>query len=477
MKTALFGIFTLIAVLVFTFTLAFVWTGSAGVEYERVAMTGDRSTAEVMAEIEDRYKKKTEEYNEDEMDIGAGDRALEQGGGGPRTVVWISIPGFRGDYVENAAAAFMSKMVEEGTSTTKMRPNFPPVDYSAHMTLATGAHPKTHGIPSDSFKVNGSIVNKPTDPSLAMAEPIWETATRQGIATLVHDWPLSQNQTGANKAAYFLNSYDPEESDEQRLEKLWQAWSSHKGESKLRLMMIRLDDILRAGMMNGSRAEETYEVVKATDTLLEGFVGKVQAAWPNLRSSANDNLVILITTPHGLVDLDKNVNLGQLLGAELMENIDAATHDGVGQLYFKNLPESVAEANLRKDQIDAELKKRIYFRTYKQDDLPSDWHYTGADGRIGDRVLVLKEGFAFSDMTAEEPVFDPSDGPGFYAGYGYPWEDSIRMSGQVIAWGYPQQVGYGDLGEIDQTGFHAAVAEMLGIKRSEKASDKPVSIR
>ena len=48
MKSIAIGIFTLIAVLIFTFTLVFVWTGSAGVQYERFAMAGDRSIDEVL---------------------------------------------------------------------------------------------------------------------------------------------------------------------------------------------------------------------------------------------------------------------------------------------------------------------------------------------------------------------------------------------------------------------------------------------
>lgn len=476
MKSAALGIFTLIAVIIFTFTLGFVWTGSAGVKYARVDMKGDRSTAVVMEEYRKSLQPEATDVDLEKMDVGMGDMATgAMGGGGDNTVVWISIPGFRGDYIEQSGAAFMKKMAEEGASTTKMRPNFPTVTYQGHVALATGTTPNVHGIPSDRFRVGGpgtEIVKEPMDPSLLQAEPIWETATRQGMPTLVHDWPLSQNQTGENKAAYFLTDFDAEATDEQRLDRLWTAWTSHQGEKKLRLLMCRLDDILKSGQVNGPRSEETYESVKKTDALLSSFVEKVKAAWPNLRGTKNGNLAFLITTDHGLAGIDKNVNISELLGPDIMNNIDVAAHDAIAQIYFKNLPEGAAEANLRKDQIDAELKKRIYFRTYKQEDLPSDWNYSSAGGRIGDRVLVLKSGFAFSEVKAEEPIFDPSEGEGFYGGFGFPVTDSIRMSGQIILWGYPQQVGYGDLGEIDQTPFHGSVCKMLGIQTSEKASDK-----
>lgn len=474
MKSAFTGIVSLVAVLLFTFTLGFIWTGNAKVDFQRVAMIGDRSTAEVIHA----YEKSLEPEAVEVVDTGMTRQPSGPvQGGGDNTVVWINIPGFRGDYVEQAPAAFLNQLSNEGAATTKMRPNFPTVTYPGHITMATGTTPDRHGIPSDRFRVNGTIVDKPMDPSLLLAEPIWETATRQGMVTLVHDWPLSQNQTGENKAAYFLNDFNPDESDQVRLDRLWETWSTHQGDQKLRLLMCRLDDTLKAGMINGPRTPETYDAVKKVDELLSGFIKKAKAAWPNLRGSQNANLVFLITTDHGLAGLEKNVNLPMLLGDDLMNNLDVATHDAIGHLYFKNLPESEAEAKLRKDQIDAELKKRIYFRTYTPEDLPSDWKYTSSDGRIGDRVLVLKSGFAFSDFEADEPVFDPGVGPGFFGGFGYPVSSSIRMSGQVILWAYPDQVAEGDLGEFDQTVFHATVAELLKIEKSDKAADNALPVK
>ncbi len=482
MKSFALGLFTLVAVLLFTFTLVFVWTGSAGIRYQRVAMTGDRSTAEVMNEFSEARRAEAVEVTYDPgMDLGPGDAAMRgqdsAEGGGANTVVWINIPGFRGDYIDSAPAPFLGEMVKDGSSTTRMRPNFPPLTFPGHVTMATGTTPSVHGIPSDIFRAGSEIVTRPTDPSLLQAEPIWQTATRQGLVTLVHDWPLSQNQTGPDAAAYFLTDFDPDLTDQQRLDRLWDAWSKHEGEKKLRLLMTRLEDVLRAGLVNGPRSDGTYEAVKKTDEVLKGFFERVKAAWPNLREKPSDNLVFLVTTDHGIVALDKNVNLPHLLGDVLMKNLDIAAHDAIAHLYFKDLPESVAEANLLKETIDSELKKKIYFRTYQPEDLPSEWNYTSADGRIGDRVLVLKAGFAFTDFKAEEPVFDPSEGPGYYGGYGYPVIDSIRMSGQVLFWGYPEQVGSGDLGEIDLTGFHATVCRWLKIERSEKAQDNALPAR
>ena len=144
-------------------------------------------------------------------------------------------------------------------------------------------------------------------------------------------------------------------------------------------------------------------------------------------------------------------------------------------LFFKDLPENEAQAQLVKDNLDGELKKRIYFRTLKREELPAEWNYD-VEGRVGDRVLVLKNGYAFTDATASEPVFDPSEGPGLFGGFGYPVETSVRMSGQAIIWGWPESPTYGDLGEVDFQKFHATVCKLLGIEPAQGAVTEALSL-
>ena len=267
--------------------------------------------------------------------------------------------------------------------------------------------------------------------------------------------------------AYHLDAYDPALTDQQRLDALWEAWSNDKDEKKLRLLMVRLDGLLAAGMKNGPRESATYKAVGELDTLLGEFFKKVEEKWADL-APEKGGLAVIMSTDHGLVDLDKNINLPQLLGDDLMKNLDVVAHDSVGHLFFKDLPENEGQAKIVTDNLDGELKKRIYFRTLTQEELPEEWAYHAKE-RIGDRVLVLKNGYAFTDATASEPVFDPGEGPGLFGGYGYPVETSIRMAGQAIIWGYPESPARGDLGTINFEKFHATVCKLLGIEPAEGA--------
>ena len=510
------SLITLLAVLLFAFTLLFLWSGSEGIKFTRVAFDGDKSTELVLEEYRRANMQTTEVVMNEKEDDGTPEPVAQNAGDGPAVVVWINIPGFRGDYLEKTETPFLDKLATDGGATSKLRPNFPCLTYPAHATMATGVTPDKHGIISDRIRLpSGEIVSNPADGALLLAEPIWTTATRQGIKTLVHDWPLSQKQTGDNKAAYFLESYDPASTDEARLNKALELWRASAGgsgpattpapaapaataavdgapaagtaapapavapagggDSKLRLVMLRLDDVARQGLLHGPRASETFDALVATDKSLQTFFDTVQAEWATL-APANANLVIFITTDHGLAELDKNVNISELLGPEMMANADIVAHDSIANLYFKGLPENEGEKKIFIDKFDNELNKRIYFRTLKKESLPPEWLYLNPE-RTGDRVLVLKTGYAFADQKAAEPIFDPGDGPGFFGGFGYPVEESIRMSGQLFIAGYPNSPLSGPLDEVGQLSFHATVCKMLGIQPATGAATDTLPVK
>ena len=466
------SIATLAVVIVAGFMLIFISKGSSDIAFHRVAMAGDQRNAEVLAahakKIKEEYEVASYEYDDPGMEEGDEPEAMVAGGG-PKVVLWISIPGFRTDYIEKSETPFFDRMTGDGADTDELNPNFPCLTYPAHAALATGTTADNHGIPLDVFRdESGNVIDRPMDGAHLRAEPIWTTATRQGIRTLVHDWPLSQNQSGEHAAAFFHTDYDPQLTDQQRLDALWQAWSNDQDENKLRLLMIRLNGIMDAAMEHGPREDGTYAAVSATDQALADFFKKVEDNFESLMPP-DGSLSVIVTTDHGLADLEKNINLPQLLTEDLTKNLEIVAHDGVGHLFFKDLPENAGQRELVINNLDDELRKRTYFRTLKAEDLPGTWNYN-IEGRTGDRILVLQPKYAFTDETGSEPVFEPSEGPGRFAGFGFPVESSSRMKGQAIIWGYPESPASGSLGTIDFLPFHATVCKLLGIQPAETAS-------
>ena len=119
------SILTFIAVLLFAFIIVFLWSGSQGIKISRVAMEGDKSTPQILADIRNQQAKPNEIVStggEEEMDE---PEVAMSSGDGPPVVIWVSIPGFRGDYLEKADTPFFDMLGSDGDETNKMRPNFP----------------------------------------------------------------------------------------------------------------------------------------------------------------------------------------------------------------------------------------------------------------------------------------------------------------------------------------------------------------
>jgi predicted AlkP superfamily pyrophosphatase or phosphodiesterase len=356
-----------------------------------------------------------------------------------------------------------------------MKPTFPCLTFPSHAALATGTTTGGHGITMDHFMIDGEVVENPGAEQL-LAEPIWKTATRQGIRTMVHDWPMAQGLP-EDAAAISLSSYDPALTDQQRLDTALAAWEADSAgpgaDNKLRLVMLRLTDIINSGKANGPRADEVFEVVGATSTALEGFFGQLEEKWETI-GPPGSSLAVIVTTDHGLAELTTQVNLEQLLAEQsFAANLEMVTSGAIAHLFFKDLPENEGQRAIFEENFDSEMKRNIYFRTYKPEDLPEDWNYN-VEGRIGDRVLVLKSRYAFTDFKGEEAIFAPAEGDGIFAAWGYPVESSVRMLGQAIVWGLPDSPIRSMATDIDTTVFHATATKLLGIEAAASATGQPL---
>jgi predicted AlkP superfamily pyrophosphatase or phosphodiesterase len=132
------------------------------------------------------------------------------------------VDGLRGDYVDVADVPFLDRVMQEGAYTRHLAPVFPSLTFPSHVSMATGTLVKDHGIAANALWDfdRDRRWSYPSENSTLRSEAIWNTTSRQGIRTLVFDWPVSQRQKGPYAADYFTNAYDTSIPDERRLERL-----------------------------------------------------------------------------------------------------------------------------------------------------------------------------------------------------------------------------------------------------------------
>lgn len=111
-------------------------------------------------------------------------------------VLLISFGGFRHDYITSYNLVNFNKFIQDGVRASFLDPQFTTQSFPNSWSMMTGAYVETHGI----------IANKFYDPYLNEyfnqykhdlkwwneTEPIWYTASLQGIKTGIYHWPGSE---------------------------------------------------------------------------------------------------------------------------------------------------------------------------------------------------------------------------------------------------------------------------------------------
>src|ERR1700722_2619649 len=132
------------------------------------------------------------------------------------TTILISLDGFRADFLNRDLTPALNAFIASGVSPRYMLPSFPSVTFPNHFTLVTGLYPESHGIVAndfwapdlqDYFEVEPDIV---TQAKWWMAEPIWNTAEKQGVCSAIHMWPGSEAPIG-NMEPTFWDRYNGSE--------------------------------------------------------------------------------------------------------------------------------------------------------------------------------------------------------------------------------------------------------------------------
>ncbi len=469
-ETPLRSLMSFISITLVVFVGGLLFSANNQVSYNWQPMTGDYSASELNAllnpvtesvpQVESAMEKPALTSNvEDPMNY----------------VFWLNVSGFRTDYVENANTPFFDRATRRGYFSKRLNPTFPTLSWPSLVSQITGTTPDAHGIVSDVMRApaSGEMVRNPVDLSFLKAEPVWTTAKRQGIRTLVHDWPFSQQQPEGNSADVFLPEFDPAAKDDARLKTLLEAWKANAGSEKdrLRLIMASLGDLDEAARAFGCRADQTYSAVAELDGRLASFFGEIESSWSEFGRNG-DRLYIVITTDHGMIDVTKLVNLKQLIADDMRPYAQIAISDTVGHVWVQNLPESVP-MDTALTKIEEAMGDRIYWDIYRRDSLPEDWSL-GSGDHIGDLVIQLKSGYAFTDETGSEAVFSPTEVNGQVAASGLTVRSSSRMRGPTwifegMASGEPVAGG-----EIDATQLHATVCKILGIEPSPDANPSAI---
>jgi hypothetical protein len=387
-------------------------------------------------------------------------------------VVWISIDGFRQDYVDRNVSPFLRKLMHEGAYSQKLVPITPSLTFPSHATEATGAAASVHGITANDFydTTTGQQYKMSGDASLLQAEPIWLTAQRQGVRTLVYDWVFSYTSPSARvRNDYALDKFDAAPTDEQRLTRILDTWRSDAAaahDKPLQLLMGYIKEPDHIGHRSGPESPAINDTIHATDAILEHFVADVVEQF-NRQRSGDEQLYVLLSTDHGMTQVKTLINT-RLLFAAVPPEATVVTSGPLAYIYLDKIP-AADERDAVKKRLLADLRKHDDFLSaYTHESLPKSWRLDHPT-RVGDITVMLDVGYTFSTKFEGElkHVVQAGDEP--QGMHGFPPDKCADMRGLCVIWRYPNPIGGRNVGTVHTEQLHPTVARLLGIHPAEGA--------
>lgn len=401
--------------------------------------------------------------------------ALDANAAKKNVVFWLSIDGFRGEYLQKTQTPHFDQMIAKSFHTNKLTPIFPSITFPSHASQATGVQVAEHGIVSNAFYDSdiGTVFNYPGDSKLLQAEPIWQTVKRGGLKSAVMDWPLSYKQTGPLKADYFHDEYVGSLSDEERLNIALNEWQ--KGPSTTEsydLVMAYIVGTDSAGHSYGPNDARVLQVVEKVDALM-GHLQKRLKEIAKKKYNDEADIYLLVTTDHGMIDVTHAVNIRLFTPLDQSSAVRTVTGGNVGHMFLDKIPQSERAGIVAKTK--AELKKYPFVQVFERSELPKRWDFAHLK-RVGDVVLVLDSGYIFSG-AAKKPVVTIAEIGSPLGMHGYDPKSEKDMKGFLMLYRWPEFPRGSQIRKTPHAlQLHPTVAKLLKVAPSAQAKHPPIEV-
>lgn len=317
-------------------------------------------------------------------------------------VVLVSFDGFRWDYPELYETPNFDRLAEKGVRAERLVPSFPTKTFPNHYTLATGLHPGKHGLVNNTFYAPDlDRIYRMGDRTAVEegafygGEPIWVTASKQGLITGSFYWVGSEAPIKGIQPTYWKR-FDDSVPFTARIDSVVK-WLGYEKERRPRFVTLYYEEPDGVAHSAGPVSERTGMMVQHVDSLLGVLVKKLES----LPIARKINLIVL--SDHGMAQLSPElyVNL-----AEIIPQDKILMSLGGNPTYNMDLVDGYIPTAL------ADLNAVEGVRAWHRDSVPEHLHYRNHI-RIPDIVIVADSGWSIgmrqggSSYTGGTHGYDP----------------------------------------------------------------------
>ncbi|KAG1823238.1 nucleotide pyrophosphatase [Suillus variegatus] len=219
-----------------------------------------------------------------------------------KTVLMVSIDGFRADYLDRGLTPHLLDISREGVRAKYMQPVFPTLTFPNHWSLMTGLYAESHGIIANNFwdpvfqdTFHFDRVESAQNPSWWLGEPMWETAERAGIITANLMWPGPWSTSSGVNSTYFL-PWEDNYALEKKLSNLLE-WIDLPLEERPQLILGYEPSLDHAGHTTGPMSKAVNMSLAAVDLFARNLT---QALGERNLTHIVD---IIFVSDHGMADM------------------------------------------------------------------------------------------------------------------------------------------------------------------------------
>ncbi len=292
-------------------------------------------------------------------------------------VLLVAFDGFRWDYPDLYHTPNLESMERGGVRAMRLFPSFPSKTFPNMYTLATGLHPDNHGIidntfysPELDYLYRMGDRNAVENGDFYSGEPIWVTASQQGLITGSFFWVGSEAPIGGRHPDYWKR-FDSSVPFIERIDTVVK-WLGYPPDKRPNLITLYYEEPDMTGHNYGPVSEQTGEVVREIDSL----IGLLREKIALLPVAGSINLIVL--SDHGMAEIspDRYIDLTTVIPRDSM----IAVYGG-NPVYNINVSEYYI------DEAVAAIRAREGISGWHRDSLPEQLNY-GSNYRVQPLVVV-----------------------------------------------------------------------------------------
>jgi predicted AlkP superfamily pyrophosphatase or phosphodiesterase len=219
-------------------------------------------------------------------------------------LVLVSLDGFRPDYSRRTSTPNLDALATRGVQAEALLPVFPPQTFPNHYTLVTGLYPEHHGIVGNAMD-DPSIPDRftmsaPTalDSRWWGGEPLWATASRQGLRTASMFWPGSEVEIGGVRPTYWF-PFDDSKPSQERVDQVLR-WLALPDAERPSFITLYFSDVDHAGHDYGPESQQVLQAARRLDEQLGSLVSGIQ------RLDLLARTTIAVVSDHGMAQVDES---------------------------------------------------------------------------------------------------------------------------------------------------------------------------